>query len=96
MWARVTTIEGTPDQADIAVKLVEENVIPAAKQWQGFSGGWWLLDRATGRMIAMTLWDSEETLNASAEAATTLRKDTTDELGGNIVSVESYEVAAKA
>ena len=96
MWARVTTIEGPPDQADIAVKLVEESVIPTAKQWQGFSGGWWLLDRDSGRMMAVTLWDSQETLNASAEAATSLRTDTTEELGGQIASVESYEVVAKA
>jgi hypothetical protein len=95
MWARVTTIEGSPDQADIAIKLVEENVIPTAKQWQGFSGGWWLLDRDSGRMMAVTLWDSQETLNASAESATTLRTDTTEELGSKIVSVESYEVVAK-
>jgi hypothetical protein len=96
MWARVTTIEGSPDQADLAVKVAEEDVIPTAKQWQGFSGGWWLLDRTTGRILAMTLWDSEESMNASAEAATQLRTDSTEQIGGKIASVENYEVVAQA
>jgi hypothetical protein len=96
MYARVTTTQGPPERADEAVRVIKEMVIPAAEAIPGFKGGLWLLDRAGGRGIAVTLFDTQESLSASADAATKIRGEGVAKIGADIVSVETYEVAAAA
>jgi heme-degrading monooxygenase HmoA len=53
-------------------------------------------DRETGKLVSVTLWESEEALRASEEAADQLRADAADRTGGAIASVERFEVFAQA
>lgn len=52
-----------------------------------------LIDRATGKSITITLWQGEETMRASEEAANRLRTQSAEAARESIVSVERYEVA---
>ncbi len=63
MHARVSTYDGEPDQ------LVQgfESVRGALADVDGFSKAYFLVDRAGGRAISITLWESEDALNASVE-----------------------------
>jgi hypothetical protein len=45
-------------------------------------------------MVAITLWESEDALRESEEAANKLRSDTSSAGGAEIVSVERFEVVA--
>ena len=65
MHARVTTIHLQPGMLDRTSALFRDDVVPAAKEQQGFKGGLLLTDRSTGRAIAISLWDTEEALVAS-------------------------------
>jgi len=94
MFARVSTLQGPPDQVDDGIKAVRERVIPAAKEMRGFKGMLALADRATGKMVGITLWESEDALRESEEAANQLRSDTSGAGGAEIVSVERFEVVA--
>lgn len=96
MHARITTIQGDASQSEEAIAMVQDQVIPGAKGMAGFSGGYWGLDRATGKMVAVTLWESEDALRESEEAANALREDSTKQLGGEIQSVERFEIVAQA
>ncbi len=89
MHARVSTYEGDIDrlidgfrrQADL-VRLLE-----------GFAGAQLLVDRAGGRAMTVTLWESEAALDASASRAAHLREEATETAAATIGSVDSYEVA---
>ncbi|MDP8958214.1 MAG: hypothetical protein M3N51_03225 [Actinomycetota bacterium] len=93
MHARVTTVQGTPDSVDEAVGVVQ-GVIAQARQIPGFKGVLSLVNRETGKGITATLWESEEAMRASEEAADSLRGQAVSAVeGSNLVSVERYEVA---
>jgi heme-degrading monooxygenase HmoA len=93
MFARVSTLQGSAEGLDGGIKVAEEKALPAARALEGFKGMLMLVDRATGKSIAVTLWESEEAMNASAEAANKIRGDVASAAGEQIVSVEQYEVA---
>jgi len=94
MFARVSTVQGSPNQVEEGIKAVHEQVIPAAKGMPGFKGMLALADRASGRMVGITLWESEDALMKSEDAANQLRSDTSNAGGAEIVSVERFEVVA--
>jgi heme-degrading monooxygenase HmoA len=89
MHARVSTYDGDPDQ------LVQgfDSVRGALGDMDGFSKAYFLVDRAGGRGMSITLWESEEALNASVERASQMREEATDQAGASIQSVDHYEVA---
>jgi hypothetical protein len=63
MFARVTMTQAALDRADEAVRVNKERVIPGAEGIAGFKGGLWLLDRAAGKRLAITLFLTEEGRN---------------------------------
>ena len=95
MFARVTTAQGQPDRLDEAVRYIQEQVIPAARQQRGFQGSYWLADRQTGKVLAIALWESEEAMRASEGAMDQSRAQSAQALGVTIQSVERYEVIAQ-
>ncbi len=91
MFARVTTTRGPAKKADV-VSTIQQRLIPAVKDLRGFKGAYWLLDEKTGKGLAVSLWVSEDALNASAGPVGQLRTQSTNELGIEVESVESFEV----
>lgn len=92
MFARVTTIEGgDPGRVDESIQFARENILPRAKEMQGWKGVISLADRSTGSGLLITLWESEEAMNASAQQAQALRTEsyTTGEAEAR---VHGYEV----
>ena len=93
MHARVSTFEGgSIEQIEEGTRLLRERVLPAAQQLDGFMGVISLADRAGRKQLTITLWESEEAMQASEEAANRLRQDAADALQAGIASVERYEV----
>ena len=96
MFARVSTYTGTSDEIDVAIRQVRENTLTKLKQLEGYKGAYFLIDRQNGKSIAVTLWESEEAMSTSEEAANDLRSEVADALGTQMVGVERYEVAVSA
>jgi heme-degrading monooxygenase HmoA len=88
MYARLSTLEGPPDGVEQAIASVREHVWDAA----GFLGMTAFVNRTTGKMMAVTLWDTEEALKASEEAAAELRSDSAEAGSSRIAGVERLEV----
>jgi heme-degrading monooxygenase HmoA len=87
------TISETPvDKVDLAVKVINEEIIPAVKKIPGYEGGYWLGDRASGKGITITLWESEEALKDGEDAVKQLRSDAAKRLDLKIGSIDRYEV----
>ena len=95
MHARVTRFEGSPKEIDAGIKMIKETVIPSAKKLRGFKSGYWLVDRASGKGFSVTLFENEEALRASEDAAAQLRASAAT-TGTKITGVERYEVIAEA
>jgi heme-degrading monooxygenase HmoA len=91
MFARVSSYQFPADQADQAVQAFNTAMNPV-RQLDGAKGAYLLLDRSSGKALTITLWQSEEALRASEEAANKLRSDAAGSAGGTIQHVERYEV----
>jgi hypothetical protein len=92
MYARVTTISGSPTEADAGIENFRANVVPFARD-QG-KGAILLVDRQSGDAIAITLWQDEEAMRASEESANSLRAQAADEMGAaQAPTIGRYEVA---
>ena len=89
MHARVSSYKGDVD------RLVEgfQQQTNLVRRLDGFAGAYLLVDRAGARAVTVTLWDSEEALDASASRAAHLREEASETADATIGSVDSYEVA---
>ena len=89
MFARVSTYH-----AGDADKLLEgfKSVVDPLEQMDGFSHAYFLVDRASGKALSMTVWESEQALTQSASKADELRKRGSEAGGGSIESVQHYEI----
>ena len=91
MHARVTTLSGSPDNAEAGIANFRDNVVPYAKS--DGKGAILLIDRESGKAVAVTLWEDEEAMRASEESANALRADAAQQMGAQQPTVERYEVA---
>ena len=92
MYARVTTIVGSPADADAGIENFRAKVVPFARD-QG-RGAILLVDRQSGEAVAITLWEDEATLRATEESANALRADAAGQMGAaESPTVGRYEVA---
>jgi heme-degrading monooxygenase HmoA len=92
MFARVSTYEGRPEQLDEMHHEGVEHVLPALEMQAGFSGGLVLADRQSGKVLAVTLWESEQAMDATEDASHWMRIFSAESGGGTISSVQRYEV----
>lgn len=92
MHARVTSLNGDAADLDNGIANFRENVLPFARE--NGEGAILLVDRQSGKAVAITLWSDEEALRASDERANTLRADASQQMGAaREPVVERYEVA---
>ncbi|HYR63891.1 MAG TPA: hypothetical protein VET24_14835 [Actinomycetota bacterium] len=91
MYARVSTYAASPTDVDRLVQAFGSD--NRLSQMAGLRDAFLLVDRASGRALTVTLWESEEAVTASAAGATELRRDAAGSAGSSIESVETYEVA---
>jgi heme-degrading monooxygenase HmoA len=92
MFARVSTFEGPPETVDEGIRAVREKVIPVVRGLDGYRGLLTLVDRSTGRAVGITLWETEDAMHQSEEAASEVRGESADAGGGRIAHVERFEV----
>src|SRR4029078_4650223 len=93
MYARSTTIQGDPGSIEAGIAYIRDDVMPAITAMDGCPGLSLVVDRASGRCIATSSWDSAESLRASADQLASYRARGGDILGGT-PAVEEWEVAA--
>src|SRR5215212_8103799 len=82
MFARVSTYEGRPEQLDEMHHEGLEHVLPALEMQDGFSGGLVLADRQSGKVLAVTLWENEQAMEATEDASHWLRVFGAESSGG--------------
>ena len=95
MLARVNSVQTAADQLAGRVKFAEEQ-LPAAHEAPGFKGFYLLADRQSGKLVSISLWDSDDDLRQFEARGDQARKEANSELGIAPTPVDLYEVVLQA
>ncbi len=97
MFARVSIIQGLPEQVDERAFNYHQQLIPEARKMTGFMGAYLLVDRKSGKNMGITLWETEKNLLETGASSIRLRVQEARITGTNKPPiVEIYEVAVHA
>lgn len=66
MFARMTTLQFQPGKAEQGFDVLRNSVVSTIKEQHGFKGLVLLRDASTGDAAALTLWEAEADMAASA------------------------------
>src|SRR5512133_3112879 len=91
--ARVSLLEGSPDAIDAGLDKTRNDTLPKVRAISGNVGAIGLADRDNGRTSMITLWDSPDSMRASAQEADQLRQRTADMSEQTIANVALYDVS---
>ena len=92
MFARVTQFNIRPERLQQGHREIKEHLIPALRMQPGFSGGLLLANLQKGKVLAVTLWESEQEMHATDEASHWFRVFGAAAVEGTVTDVETYEV----
>jgi hypothetical protein len=81
------------DRDKIAKKLSEE-ALPVIAKEKGFKGVWFLLDHNTGKLMSVTLYDTQANMRKAHDDIKEFRQGMLQVLGASHVDAESMEVVA--
>jgi heme-degrading monooxygenase HmoA len=68
MFARVTTAYFRKDLIDKATEILEESILKAAKQQEGFKSMVCMVDRESGKGYSITFWEGEDNIDANEKS----------------------------
>ena len=97
MYARVSTAAVQPGKMDEVIAVSRESGLPAAQQQRGFKGALWLTDRDANKLMAVSLRETKEDMEAGEQSG--YYREQIGRLGGLIageVVREAYEVSIQA
>jgi heme-degrading monooxygenase HmoA len=92
VFARMFTIEGRREQFDGFARAGKEKIIPALRRLDGSEGLPVLANRQSGKILVVTLWESEEAVRGGEEGSHWFRAFGAEVTGGEVTGVERYEV----
>lgn len=90
--ARVSLLEGSPDSIDAGLDKTRSETLPKVRAISGNVAAIGLADRENGRVSMITLWDSGDSMRASAQEADQLRQRTAEMSEQKISNVALYDV----
>lgn len=92
MFARSTTITGSPGAIDDGIAYIRDEVQPTITQMDGCAGMSLVVDRSSGRCIATSSWETQEAMQQSADRLAPLRARGAEIMGGEL-TVDEWEIA---
>ena len=97
MFAQVNSVQTTTDKLAALVTWAEEQLPAFREAASGFQGLFVLADRHSGKVMTISLWDSEDSLRQNNEArGSQVRQEADSELGIASPPVDIYEVVLQA
>ena len=92
MFARVSQYSVDSERLQQGQGAFEEHLMPALRMQPGFSGGLLLANPQKGKVLAVSLWESEQEMHATDEASHWFRAFGAEAVEGTVTDVETYEV----
>ena len=96
MFARLVSAQVGIDKLNEGITIWKDKDIPLMESVSGYIGAYLLTDRKTGKVISMTIWDSE--VDAIADEQSNLHQKQVDMYKGFLIGepvTQYYEVSAK-
>ncbi|HEY3317165.1 MAG TPA: antibiotic biosynthesis monooxygenase [Coriobacteriia bacterium] len=90
-YARVSRYEVPAEKREEDISHAEETKEKVASM-PGSLGLYYLADRASGKTMSITLWESEQAMRDSETSASQLRAQTSGAVSARITGIERYEV----
>jgi heme-degrading monooxygenase HmoA len=91
--ARLHALRTTPEQHDLGLEIVRNQLLPWLRDSSGFRGLIRLWNPDESKTLVITLWADEESRRASAEAGIHLGDLTAETVGTTRLALEDYEVS---
>jgi hypothetical protein len=91
--ARVSLLEGPSEAIDAGMDKTRSDTLPKVRAIKGNVGAIGLADRDNGRVSIITLWDSGDSMRASAQEADQLRQRSAEMSDQQIANVALYDVS---
>ncbi|HEV7567292.1 MAG TPA: hypothetical protein VGO31_15205 [Microbacteriaceae bacterium] len=93
MFARVSAYRTGPETiSDAPTQAILKRVLDTP----GCLGIYFLNGKESDKALSITLWDTEEALTTSQQAANSIRAETSKEQNIQILEVEEFEVTASS
>jgi hypothetical protein len=93
VYARLHTLETTPETYEQGLAIVRDQLLPWARESTGFRGLIGLVDGARSTALVLTLWDDEASLEHGAAAGDALSLGAAEAAGATRRSLETLEVS---
>jgi hypothetical protein len=93
MLARLHRLSTTPDQFETGLRMVQDDLLPWARESDGYCGALGVVNRETGQAFLLTLWADEESRTKSAAAAEKLSSIAALASGAELEAVENLDVS---
>ena len=91
--ARLTWLSGGQDMVDRCIDLYRMVILPQLEEMDGFCSASLMVDRAAGRAVGTTAFDSMGAVMAAREATARIRERVVSELGATVHGVDEMEIA---
>jgi heme-degrading monooxygenase HmoA len=95
MFARINSVQTATDKLAGLIKWAGER-LPDAREAPGFKGFYLLADRQSGKIVSISLWDSDDDLRQFEARGARLRKEASSEVGIAPTPIDVYEVVLRA
>ena len=92
MYARLHTLDTTPETYEQGLAIVRDQLLPWASESTGFRALIGLVDDARETALVLTLWDDEESLEHGAAAGDALSRGAAEASGATRRSLQTFEV----
>jgi len=92
MYARSTTVRGTPQAMDDLIGYARDEVLPALQGMSGCVGMSMLADRESGRAVITSAWADESSMHATEQDVRDLRDRAARIVSGE-QSAQAWEIA---
>jgi heme-degrading monooxygenase HmoA len=97
MFARITIAHGAPEKLDTGLAALRKGLRAGQEQVTGFKGLYVLVDRATGKHVTVSLWETREDAEMVSELAPHMQGRLVEAFGiSGPPTHEIYEVAVEA
>lgn len=93
MFARVSTFNTGPET--VSGELPQE-IVERVLQMPGCQGIYYLAGKDTDKALSITLWDTEEAMAESRQAANKLREEASEAEKTQIAAVEEFKVTVSS
>jgi hypothetical protein len=93
MLARLHRLSTTPEQYETGLRIVQDDLLPWARESDGYCGALGVVNPETGEAFLLTLWADEESRTKSADAAERLSSIAALASGAGREAVENLDVS---